>query len=75
MMIVASNTRIQTLSAGCFVDNFVLSIFFKPRNKIMSTESMNERRDFLKQSAATLALFAFHEHVALCKRIYGEVNG
>lgn len=24
---------------------------------------------------ATLALFAFKEHVALCKRIYGEVNG
>jgi putative membrane protein len=23
---------------------------------------------------ATLALFAFKEHVALCKRIYGEVN-
>lgn len=24
---------------------------------------------------ATIALFAFHEHVALCKRIYGEVSG
>jgi predicted outer membrane protein len=27
------------------------------------------------QHLATLALFAFKEHVALCKRIYGEVNG
>lgn len=25
------------------------------------------------QHLATLALYAFHEHVALCKRIYGEV--
>lgn len=25
------------------------------------------------QQLATLALFAFHEHVALCKRIHGEV--
>lgn len=26
------------------------------------------------QHLATLTLFAFNEHVALCKRIYGEVN-
>jgi predicted outer membrane protein len=26
------------------------------------------------QHLATLTLFAFHEHVALCKRIYGEVT-
>jgi predicted outer membrane protein len=40
-------------------------------------------QDYLKSAApaekptrhlATLALFAFKEHVALCKRIYGEVN-
>jgi putative membrane protein len=37
---------------------------------LKSTDGDKETRHL-----ATLALFAFNEHVALCKRIYGEVNG
>jgi len=40
----------------------------------LGTATNHSMADREVRRIATLALFAFHEHVALCKRIYGEVS-